>query len=126
MTYAHFTNSKEVIVTTDISQSPADLADFLVGSIIQNNILLYEEMQEKKSQQQRRHATGNANYEAIAPENAYDEEIGLSVDISPLGATLNALDVAKETVSLLEKQAGVLRSRKLRTEYQQSKNVMKR
>ena len=48
MTYAHFSNSKEVIVSTDIASTASGLADFLVTSIIQNNVMLFEEAQEKK------------------------------------------------------------------------------
>jgi hypothetical protein len=51
MTYAHFTNSKEVIVSTNIALTATELADFMVSSIIQNNLLLFEEMQERNNQQ---------------------------------------------------------------------------
>ena len=119
MTYAHFTNSKEVIVSTNISLSAVELADFMVSSIIQN--LLFEEMQEKNIQQH--HHTSSSSYESI--NTPPDEEAVLQVDISPLGATVCALQVAKDTVVLLEKQANVLRNRKLRNEYQLSKEIMR-
>lgn len=121
MTYAHFTNSKEVIVSTNIALTATELADFMVSSIIQNNLLLFEEMQERNNQQDTVHSM---SYEIVTDD---DHEPGaLNIDISPLGATLNALDVAKETVLVLEKQANILRNRKLRDEYQISKDIMKR
>jgi hypothetical protein len=120
MTYAHFTNSREVIVSTNIALKASELADFMVASIIQNNLLLFEEHEEQQNAQ----ISNSASYEAIRPNT--DEELALNVDISPLGATLTALDVAKETVLILEKQASVLRNRKIRHEYQVSKDIMKR
>lgn len=119
MTYAHFSNSKEVIVSTNIALTASALADFMVSSIIQNNLLLFEELQEKNSQVKN---TAHS-YESIGSE---EDELEINIDISPLGATLNALEVAKETVQVLEKQASVLRSRKIRAEYLISKDIMKR
>lgn len=122
MTYAHFTNSKEVIVSTNISLSPADLADFMVSSIIQNNVLLFEEMQEKNNSSQP--PPQHQSYDAISQTPSGDEEVALPIDISPLGATITALEVAKNTVVLLEKQASMLRNRKMKQEYQESKQLM--
>lgn len=121
MTYAHFSNSKEVIVSTDIASTASGLADFLVTSIIQNNVMLFEEAQEKKVEDSQE-SYSTSSYQSI-PSN--DEEAKLPIDISPLGATIRALEVAKDTVKILEKQASVLRNRKTVLEYQMSKDIMK-
>lgn len=126
MTYAHFTNSNEVIVSTNIALTPADLADFMVTSIIQTNVLLFEDMDEKLKRHQNT-VTITAAPALPSEFSEVDEVVALrNIDISPLGATLNALEVARDTVVLLEKQANVLRSRKVLSEYHQSKEIMRK
>mmetsp|Transcript_8447 Transcript_8447/g.12591 ORF Transcript_8447/g.12591 Transcript_8447/m.12591 type:complete len:546 (+) Transcript_8447:183-1820(+) len=101
MAYAHFEDHNEVIVSTKVATDPQELADFIVGSILQSMTIA----------------------------DAKDEESGtLALEddkTSPLRASTAALDVLKQATVIVERHVNAMK-RGLETKHMTTPEIMRR
>jgi hypothetical protein len=101
MAYAHFEDIDEVVISTRIGSQPEELADFVLGSVVQSHLL-----EVRKKKHSKGHSKSNSELTALTQheslEAGHGDEDDLK-DLTPIEVHKRALDILRSTLSVLEK-----------------------
>jgi hypothetical protein len=114
MAYAHFEDMDEVVISNSVGSQPEELADFVLGSVVQSHL---QEMRHRKSH---RHSAGHRHSSSTSDEltaltqrqgqgpgrheeRSDVEEQHATEELSPVEVHRRALEILRSTVALLER-----------------------
>lgn len=111
MAYAHFEDIDEVVISTKIGSQPEELADFILGSVVQSHITEIRKRKYFKSNSRSSSELTSLTYNSIEDANHQNSELdGHEVeDLSPVEVHERAIQVLQKTIELLQKNHNALK-----------------
>lgn len=110
MAYAHFEDHDEMVVTTKVAVEPEQLADFVLGGIIREHILLQDHfLQSPDAAMEYRTTVFSENQQLLDARDDLSLRRRQLKIITPLEACTTAIMILKRATELVEKQEQILR-----------------
>lgn len=109
MTYAHFEDIDELVISNRVGSQPEELADFVLGSVVHSHIL---DMRKRKFHRQHSNPSFKSNSELVSlthqKSGEVEREFDLEEDLSPVEVHTRALDILRSTIALIERNQQAL------------------
>lgn len=127
MAYAHFEDIDEVVISTKIGSQPEELADFILGSVLQSHIIETRKRKFLKSNSRSSSELNSLAYNSIEDANHHNNNLELDIheELSPIEVHERALQILQKTIELLQKNHNSLQ-RGIELTHLNTPEIMKR
>jgi hypothetical protein len=112
MTYAHFEDIDEVVISNSVGSQPEELADFILGSVVQSHLI---EVRKKKFHKLHSLSRSNPELMSLTQEHqqhdssaeAESSDLDLA-DLTPVEVHCRGLEILRATIALMERNQNAL------------------
>ena len=113
MAYAHFEDIDEVVISTKIGSQPEELADFILGSVVQSHLTEVRKRKNLKTHSKSiSELTSLTSHSLENGHGVHNNNLSLEVDepedITPIEVHSRALQILQKTMELLQRNQNAL------------------